>query len=147
MKTLRMTITLADLADTFAATNVDPQAPRIPRGSLIQNGHVRTLVAATSGGAATLDLGTWALADTQVVDDADGLAVDISIAEMTTIGEIYVLDGALINTAGTTSVGAIGDADCVIAPSYETAVFTAGLVELVVNYFEPAYVDPVLAVN
>lgn len=146
-KTLRMTITLADLPDTFAATNVSPQAPRIRRGSIIKSAHIQTLVAATSAGAATLDIGTWALADTQVADVTDGLVADVTIAEMTTIGEVHVLDGALINTSGVTAVGAVGDADCVIAPSYETAVFTAGLVELVVTYFEPGFTDPLLAVN
>ena len=146
-KTMKMEITLADLVDTFAATTVKPQQARIRRGSIIKSAHIQTLVAATSGGAATLDIGTWALADTQVVDDADGLVADVSIAEMTTIGEVHILDGALINASGVTAVGAVGDADCVIAPSYETAVFTAGKVELVVTYFEPGFTDPLLAVN
>jgi hypothetical protein len=146
-KTLKMVITLADLDDTFSATSKAPQDARIRRGSIIKSAHIQTLVAATSGGAATLDIGTWALAATEVVDDADGLVADVTIAEMTTIGEVHVLDGALINASGVTAVGAVGDADCVIAPSYETAVFTAGSVELVVTYFEPGYTDPLLAVN
>jgi hypothetical protein len=146
-KTMKMTITLADLPDTFAATNKSPQNAVIRRGSIIKSAHIQTLVAATSAGAATLDVGTWALADTEVVDDADGIVADVTIAEMTTIGEVHVCDGALVNASGVTAVGAVGDADCVIAPSYETAVFTAGSVELVVTYFEPGYTDPLLAVN
>ena len=146
-KTMKMVITLADLDDTFAATSKAPQAPRIRRGSIVKSAHIQTLVAATSGGSATLDIGTWALAATEAVDVADGLVADVTIAEMTTIGEIHVLDGALINASGVTAVGAVGDADCVLAPSYETAVFTAGSVELVVTYFEPGYTDPLLAVN
>lgn len=138
-KTVEMEITLADLPDTFAATNVDPQAIIIPRGSVFMEGYVTTLVAATSGGAATLDIGTWGVdASTPVVDDADGLVADITIAEMTSIGEVHVLDGALIATAGTTAAGAISDSNVVIAPSYETAVFTAGVVRLTVKYIVPA---------
>ena len=138
-KTVEMEITLADLADTFAATNVDPQAIIIPRGSVFTEGYITTLVAATSGGAATLDIGTWGVnASTPVVDDADGLVADVTIAEMTSIGEVHVLDGALIATAGTTAAGAISDSDVVIAPSYETAAFTAGVVRLTVKYIVPA---------
>lgn len=138
-KTVEMEITLADLPDTFAATNVDPQAIIIPRGSVFMEGYITTLVAATSGGAATLDIGTWGVdAGTPVVDDADGLVADVTIAEMTSIGEVHVLDGALIATAGTTAAGAISDSNVVIAPSYETAVFTAGVVRLTVKYIVPA---------
>lgn len=144
-KTLKMVITLADLPDTFAAANRKPQEPIIRRGSIIKSAHIQTLVAATSGGAATLDIGTWGTGD--VVDDADGLVADVTIAEMTTIGEVHVLDGAYINASGVTAVGSVADSDVVIAPSYETAVFTAGSVELVVTYVEPGFTDPLLAVN
>ena len=138
-KTLEMEINLADLPDTFAATNKDPQAVVIPRGSVFTEGYLTTLVAATSGGAGTLDIGTWGVGlTTEVVDDADGLVADVTIAEMTSIGEVHVLDGALIATAGTTAAGAISDSDVVIAPSYETSAFTAGKVRLTVKYIVPA---------
>ena len=138
-KTLEVEYDLVDLADTFAATNVKPQDVIIPRGSVFVEGYLTTLVAATSGGAGTLDIGTWGVnASTPVVDDADGLVADVTIAEMTSIGEVHVLDGALIATAGTTAAGAISDSDVVIAPSYETAAFTAGRVRLTLKYIVPA---------
>lgn len=138
-KTIEVEYDLADLADTYAATNFTPQDVVIPRGSVIIRGTLQTLVAATSGGAATLDIGlfTKGLA-TDVVDDADGLVADVSIAEMTSIGEVHILDGALIATAGQTAVGATGLGNCVIAPSYETAVFTAGRVRVTVEFYVPA---------
>ena len=135
-KTLEVEITLADLPDTFAAANRDPQEIVIPRGSVFVEGYLTTLVAATSGGAGTLDIGTWGTGN--VVDDADGLVADVTIAEMTSIGEVHVLDGALIATAGTTAAGAISDSDVVLAPSYETSAFTAGKVRLTLKYIVPA---------
>lgn len=138
-KTLVVEYDLANLADTFAATNVKPQDVVIPRGSVFVEGYITTLVAATSGGAGTLDVGTWGVGlTTEVVDDADGLVADVTIAEMTSIGEVHVLDGALIATAGTTAAGAVSDSNVVIAPSYETAAFTAGRIRLTVKYIVPA---------
>jgi hypothetical protein len=48
----------------------------------------------------------------------------------------YILDSA---TAASTqyAVGAVAEADCVLAPSYETAAFTAGKVRIIVNYIPP----------
>jgi hypothetical protein len=138
-KTLVVEYDLANLSDTFAATNVKPQDVVIPRGSVFTEGYITTLVAATSGGAGTLDIGTWGVGlTTEVVDDADGLVADVTIAEMTSIGEVHVLDGALIATAGTTAAGAVSDSNVVIAPSYETAAFTAGRIRLTVKYIVPA---------
>lgn len=135
-KRIEVEYDLADLADTFAAANRKPQEVRIPRGSYITRAVVQTLVAATSGGAATLDIGLWGVND--VVDDADGIVADISIAEMTSIGETHVCDGALILATNGVGVGATSNSDVVLAPSYETAVFTAGRVRLTVEYTVPA---------
>lgn len=138
-KRLEVEYDLADLADTFAATNVKPQDPRIPRGSYITRATIQTLVAATSGGAATLDIGTWGVGlTTEVVDDADGLVADATIAEMTSVGETHVCDGALILASDGVGVGATSNSDVVIAPSYETAAFTAGRIRLTVEYIIPA---------
>mgnify|MGYP001825607377 CR=1 FL=1 len=138
-KTLEVEYDLANLADTFAAANKKPQDVVIPRGSILIRGTVQTLVAATSGGSATLDIGLWGVGlTTEVVDDADGIVADISIAEMTSIGEVHICDGALIATAGQTAVGATSLSDVVVAPSYETAAFTAGRIKLTLEYIVPA---------
>lgn len=135
-KTLEVEYDLADLSDTFSATDRSPQEVIIPRGSVIVRATLQTLVAATSGGAGTLDIGTWGTGD--VVDDADGLVADVTIAEMTSIGEVHILDGALIGASGQTAVGATSTSDVVLAPSYETAAFTAGRVRVSVEYIVPA---------
>ena len=77
--------------------------------------------------------------DTEIVDDADGLVADVTIAEMTSVGEIHVLDGAFLPIASgvTGFAGAISNSDVVIVPSWETAAFTAGVVLLTVRYNKP----------
>ena len=134
-KTIEVEFDLVDLADTFAAANRKPQEVIIPRGSIIKSAYIQTLVAAT-GSSSTLDIGTWGTND--VVDVADGLVADVTIAEMTSIGEVHVLDGALISASGQTAVGATSASDVVLAPSYETAAFTAGRIRLTVEVLVPA---------
>jgi hypothetical protein len=135
-KCIEVEIDLADLSDTFSATDRKPQEVIIPRGSVIKSAYIQTLVAATSGGSATLDIGTWGTSD--AADDPDGLVEDVTIAEMTSIGEVHVCDGALISASGQTAVGATSTSDVVLAPSYETAAFTAGRIRLTVEVIVPA---------
>ena len=137
-------ITLANLSDAFAATNVSPQDVRIPRGSIIKNAYLQTVVAPVSAGGGTLDIGTWGVGlTTEVVDDANGFVDAVTVAEMGVAGEGIQLDGDLIVDAATAAstvatVGATSNSDCVIAPSYDTAVFTAGKVKLHVTYIPPS---------
>ena len=136
---LQREIVGVNLSDTYAATDFVPQEVVIPRGSRIIRASFQVVLAFTSGGAATLDIGVFTKGlTTDVVDDADGLVADMSIAELTSIGEVHVLDGALIGASGQTAVGATGLGDCVIAPSYETAVYTAGKGILTVEYQVPS---------
>lgn len=134
-------IILADLPDTFAATNVNPQDVRIPRGSVIKSAFLQTVVAPT--GTGTLDIGTWGVGlATEVVDDADGIVADATTAEMGVAGEGILLDGPMIADAATAAstiatVGATSNSDVVIAASYETAAFTAGKVKLHLTYIPP----------
>ena len=136
-------ITLLGLPDTFAATNVLPQAHRIPRGSVIKNAYLQTVVAPT-GASATLDIGLWGVGlATEVVDDADGLVAAATVAEMGVAGEGIQLDGDLVADAATAAstvatAGATSNSDTVIAASYETAAFTAGKVKLHLTYIPPS---------
>jgi hypothetical protein len=142
VKTAVVEIVGVDLVDTFAATDVPPQALTIRRGSKIISAALMVTEAFTSGGAATLDLGLWGKS-AAVVDDADGIDVDIALTAIDAVGDIVVCDGALVN--GVIAVGATANSDCVIAPSYETAVFTAGKASLTVQYIEPQFDDSVAA--
>lgn len=142
--TIMAEYTLSDLPDTFAATNVNPQDHRIPRGSGIMSAYIQTLVAPVSSGSnATLDVGLWGVGlATEVVDVADGLVADATHAELGGIGEVIQLDGPYIADAATAAstvatVGATSNSDCVLAPSYETTAFTAGKIRIIVNYLAP----------
>jgi hypothetical protein len=57
VKVMVMEIVGIDLVDTYAATDTDPSAPVIRRGSHIVGAKLMVTEAFTSGGAATLDLG------------------------------------------------------------------------------------------
>ena len=140
---LKMEITLSGLSDAFAATNVDPQAVRIPRGSVITDAYLVTKVAAV--GTGTLDIGTWGVGlTTEVVDDANGIVDAVATSEMNAVGEVHICDGALVSASGNTAaagivtVGATSNSDVVIAPSYDTAAFTAGVVLLHLEYIPPS---------
>lgn len=135
VKTAVVEIVGTDLVDTFAAANVKPQALTIRRGSIIKDAYLVVHQAFTSGGAATLDLGTWGKS-AAVVDDADGIDVDIALAALAE-GAVVQCDGALVNAA--IAAGATSNSEVVIAPSYETAAFTAGKASLYVEYVEPSF--------
>ena len=128
----------ANLVDTYAIAQFMPQEHVIPRGSVIVRATVQVLVAFSTASSPTLDIGlfTKGLA-TDVTDGADKLVADMTAAELTSIGEVHILDGAGIGASGQTAVGAVGLGDCVIAPSYETAAFTTGKLILSVEYIPP----------
>lgn len=140
--TLSKEITLSGLADTpTIANSTTPQDVTIPRGSVIKSALLQVITAPVSGGGGTLDIGTIGTNGTE--DDFDGIVADATVAEMGLAGEGILLDGVTIADAATAastvaSVGAVADADCYVVASYETAVFTAGVVKLVVEYIPPS---------
>ena len=99
---------------------------RIPAGALVKAAYLEVSTAFTSGGSATLELG---VEDTDgTVSDADGFDT-LAVAALT-VGSWHVLDGALIGAT-------VGTADVQISVDDATAVFTAGVGRLVVEYVEP----------
>jgi len=144
LKTMVMEIVGIDLPDTYAATDTEPQAATIKRGSVIQSATLHVHEAFTSGGAATLDIGTWSKGlATDVVDDADGIDAAIAITAIDGLGDIINCDGALVGLL--VPVGRTADGDCVIAPSYNTAAFTAGKATLTVVYIESPFAASIAA--
>lgn len=77
------------------------------------------------------------------MDDADGIDAAVALTAIDAIGEIVQCDGAVVN--GTIAVGATANGDCYIAPSYNTAVFTAGKGLLTIEYIEPQFESSVAA--
>ena len=141
-RTVVCEIDLTALSDTFAAANRTGYEAVIPRGSIITAAYLNVVTAVTSSGGGTLDIGLWGTGD--VVDDADGIVADATVAELSDIGEVHICDGALVSAPGNTAaagvvtVGATSNSDVIIAPSYETAVFQTGVVQLTVEYIAPS---------
>ena len=98
----------------------------IPANSFIKAAFLEVSTAFTSAGSATLELG-FQQTDGSVVD-VDGIDT-IAVAALTA-GSWTVNDGALVGAA-------IGANDVQISVDDATAVFTAGIGRLVVEYFLP----------
>lgn len=120
----------AALGTSFGASNIDPLDPVIPANSLIINADLVMTTAATSGGSATLTIGTYNSAGTAI--DADGIDATIALTAMDAIGEVVQCDGAQVN--GTVT---IGTAAAYVGLIYATAAFTAGAGKLIIQYITP----------
>ena len=101
----------------------------IPAGSYITSASLIVTTAFTSGGSATLTIGTYEQ-DASVVD-ADGIDATIAVADLVA-NKAVACNGAAVG--GTATVGA---ADVYIEAIYGTAAFTAGEAKLVIEYIEP----------
>ena len=126
-KALVMTITGTDLG-TGAATPQDHDA-FIPAGSYITGAHLLVSTAFTSGGSATLTVGTYTQAGAAV--DADGIDAAIALAAIGA-DKAVACDGAAVGGTAT-----VGGADVYVEAIYGTAAFTAGEAKLVIEYIEP----------
>lgn len=131
-----------DVPDTASGVNgiATPQAHIIPRGSVIVRATLQVVTAWVSGSSGIMDIGLWSRGlATEVVDDADGLWDGGTVAELTSVGEINVLDAAMLPLADGTAnaVGATSNSDVILTVEWETGVFTAGEALLVVEYYAP----------
>jgi hypothetical protein len=145
--TTQQLFNLLDLEDTDAITVASmPVANHvIPRGSRITKADLVVTVGATSGGAATLDIGTYeAGGDGSATGDdlAAGIDVDIAVTALNVIGDAVICNGALVN--GVLTVGAVSTSDVVVVCGFEAAAFTAGQIILTVSYIPPSINDRVI---
>ena len=126
-KALVMNITGTEVPSSVA-TPQDHDA-FIPAGSYITGAHLVVTTAFTSGGSATLTIGSYTQAGAAV--DADGIDATIAVADLVA-NKAVACNGAVVG--GTATVGA---ADVYIEAIYGTAAFTAGEAKLVIEYIEP----------
>ena len=126
-KALVMNITGTEVPSSVA-TPQDHDA-FIPAGSYITGAHLVVTTALTSGGSATLTIGSYTQAGAAV--DADGIDATIAVADLVA-NKAVACNGAAVG--GTATVGA---ADVYIEAIYGTAAFTAGEAKLVIEYIEP----------
>jgi hypothetical protein len=126
-KALVMTITGTDVPSSVD-TPQDHDA-FIPAGSYITGASLIVTTAFTSGGSATLTVGTYQQDGTVV--DADGIDATVALAALAA-NKAVACDGAAVG--GTATVGAN---DVYVEAIYGTAAFTAGEAKLVIEYIEP----------
>lgn len=126
-KTLVMDITGTTVGSSFGSSNITPQMPVIPANSIIVNADLIVSAAFTSGGAATLSIGTYLASGSAVA--ATGIDATIALAAINTIGYVVQCDGTQSN--GTVTVGT---ADVYVGAIYGTAAYTAGAAKLVIEY-------------
>jgi hypothetical protein len=119
-------VVLTSVGTTFTSTNIDLNNPFIPAGSLITRADLVMTTAATSGGAATLSIGTYNAAGTAIV--AAGIDSAIAVAAIDGIGETVRCDGTHLTTAGYIAENAY------IGMIYATAAWTAGVGKLYIEY-------------
>lgn len=117
---------LAGLGSSFGASNINVNNPFIPAGSVILSATLVMTGAATSGGSATLTIGTYNAAGTAI--DADGIDATVALTAIDADGDTVRCDGAHLTTAGYVAANAY------IGAIYGTAAFTAGTAKLVVEY-------------
>jgi hypothetical protein len=123
---LVMDITFTALGTTFGASNIDLNNPYIPAGSLIKRADLVMTTAATSGGSATLTIGTYNAAGTAI--DADGIDATVALTAIDAIGETVRCDGAHLTVGGYVAENAY------IGAIYATAAYTAGVGKLYIEY-------------
>lgn len=126
-KSLVMNITGTEVPSSVA-TPQDHDA-FIPAGSYITGAHLLVSTAFTSGGSATLTIGTYTQAGAAV--DADGIDATIALAAIGA-DKAVACNGAAVGGTAT-----VGGADVYVEAIYGTAAFTAGEAKLVIEYIEP----------
>lgn len=129
-ETLIIDLTLASLGSTFTSSSFTPQWPVIPANSIIVNADLVMTAAATSGGSATLTIGTYNAA-TGAAIDADGIDATIALTAIDAIGDVVQCDGAQVS--GLVTVGTV---PVVVGAIFGTAAFTAGAAKLVIEYIK-----------
>ena len=129
------------LVDTLGTSYPpDEDAPYIPANSLITNAWFAATTDFTSAaGTATLDVGL--ITATGAITDADGIAADITVTELTdaaAAGAVACNGAYICNGSGSTTTVRDGAkvvaANAYVGFSYETQAFTAGAGTLIVEY-------------
>ena len=122
-------LSMAALGSSFGSSNIDPLEAMIPAGAIIVNADLVITDAATSGGSATLTIGTYNAAGTAV--DADGIDAAIALTAIDADGDVVQCDGAQVS-----GVVTVGSAPVYIGALYGTAAFTAGSAVLIIEYIK-----------
>jgi hypothetical protein len=121
-------VTFTGIKSTFGAVDIDLLNPVIPANSMIIAATLVMTTAAASGGAATLDIGTYNAAGTAI--NATGLVAASALATVNTAGATVRAAGAQVTTASLVT------ADAYIGLKFNAAAYTAGVGKLYVEYIK-----------
>ena len=116
-----------DLASLGTSVTVDPYDAFIPAGAVITDATLVVTNPATSGGSATLTIGTYNAAGTAI--DADGIDGTIALGAIDADNDVVRCDGAQVD-----GVGGKLAANAYVKAIYGTAAFTGGTAKLIVEY-------------
>ena len=128
-QTLVVDITSANTASTFGSSNIDPLAPTLPANCIIVNADLVITSPFTSGGSATLTIGTYNAAGTAI--DADGIDATIALTAIDADGDVVQCDGAQVSGLVT-----VGGAAAYVGWNWGTAAFTGGTAKLIIEYIK-----------
>lgn len=110
--------------DGGAIGAINLRGDKVPSGAVIVSSYLKVDTAVTSGGAATVSLGTEAATDVRAA---------ATLATAPTLSATGVKQGAITNAAPVALT-----ADRHIVATVATAALTAGRFSVIVEYFEPA---------
>ena len=113
------------------AGNTDGRELSIPANAYITDAYFIVETAFTSGGSTTLTVGL--AQDDGTVIDADGLDATVAKTAIDAVGDVVVMDGALVG--GTSVVGN----EAFLYFTVGTGPWTAGVGHVVIEYIEPQY--------
>lgn len=130
-KTLVYDIDLTRVPATVDGSTINPMDPTIPANSIIVSCTYFAVTGATSGGAATLDVGTYLANGTAV--SATGLMNGTALTAIDAAGEVVKSNAPLALVTGTTSTGS---APVYVQAKYNVAAYTAGTGKLVITYIQ-----------
>jgi len=124
---------------TFANGNLDERGVKLPNGAVIESAILYVDTAFTSGGSATLDIGTYRVDGTTATGGAlaAGLVSARAVASLTA-GSRFAGTGTHINAKlAVTAPTGRSDTGLFVAAKYNTAAFTAGTARVVITYRVP----------
>jgi hypothetical protein len=128
VQTLIVDLDWTDITTVAAHTgNISARDAFIPAGAAIKSAIFSVSEAFTSGGSATLGIGTGTVAGVAI--DADGVDATVAKTALDAIGDQVQCDGAQVG-----STLSVGTADAYIYFTTGTAAWTAGAGRLVVEY-------------
>lgn len=135
VRCIEIDLDLTALTTTAGTVIPGTDSVNFPAGFVVDRIEVFTETVATSGGAATLNLGLTRLDRTTEID-WDGLLVGVALTAMDTAGETVVYSkgvsgaGALVGTT-------VGSNPGYLVANAGTAVFTAGRAKIRIFYHKP----------